>query len=64
MQASRLLIRPMYVSIFSFFLISLIIWIWKVYSNGLSETILGNAIKQLKLPRDEIVVMTKVFRQS
>jgi len=32
-----------------------------VYSNGLSEVILGNAIKKLNLPRDEIVVMTKLF---
>ncbi|KZT66690.1 Aldo/keto reductase [Daedalea quercina L-15889] len=32
-----------------------------VYSNGLSEIILGNAIKKLDLPREEIVVMTKVF---
>ncbi|KAF9035166.1 NADP-dependent oxidoreductase domain-containing protein [Panaeolus papilionaceus] len=32
-----------------------------VYSNGQSEIILGKAIKDLKLPRDEIVVMTKVF---
>ncbi|CCO34973.1 Putative aryl-alcohol dehydrogenase C977.14c [Rhizoctonia solani AG-1 IB] len=32
-----------------------------VYSNGESERILGKAIKQLDLPRDEIVVMTKVF---
>lgn len=31
-----------------------------VYSNGESERILGKAIKQLNLPRDEIVVMTKV----
>ncbi|KAI0311622.1 Aldo/keto reductase, partial [Amylostereum chailletii] len=31
-----------------------------VYSNGLSETILGRAIEQHHLPRDEIVVMTKV----
>ncbi|CAE6444042.1 unnamed protein product [Rhizoctonia solani] len=31
-----------------------------VYSNGLSEIILGKAIKQHKLPRDEIVIMTKV----
>ncbi|KAH9923733.1 Aldo/keto reductase [Epithele typhae] len=30
------------------------------YSNGLSETILGNAIKTLGLPRDELVIMTKV----
>lgn len=32
-----------------------------VYSNGLSEVILGKAIKQHKLPRDEIVVMTKLY---
>ncbi|KAG2015689.1 hypothetical protein CC2G_008934 [Coprinopsis cinerea AmutBmut pab1-1] len=32
-----------------------------VYSNGLSEVILGKAIKQLNLPRDEIVVLTKVY---
>ncbi|GJJ08944.1 hypothetical protein Clacol_003164 [Clathrus columnatus] len=32
-----------------------------VYSNGESERILGKAIKVLNLPRDEIVVMTKVF---
>jgi len=31
-----------------------------VYSNGASEVILGKAIKQLNLPREEIVVMTKV----
>ncbi|PSR70429.1 hypothetical protein PHLCEN_2v13680 [Hermanssonia centrifuga] len=31
-----------------------------VYSNGLSEKILGNAIKQLNLPREELVIMTKV----
>lgn len=30
------------------------------YSNGLSEVILGKAIKKYSLPRDEIVVMTKV----
>ncbi|KAK7047649.1 hypothetical protein VNI00_006417 [Paramarasmius palmivorus] len=30
-----------------------------VYSNGQSEVILGKAIKQLELPREEIVVMTK-----
>lgn len=30
------------------------------YSNGASEVVLGKAIKELKLPRDEIVVMTKV----
>ncbi|KAJ7661724.1 aryl-alcohol dehydrogenase [Mycena rosella] len=31
-----------------------------IYSNGLSEVVLGNAIKTLQLPREEIVVMTKV----
>jgi len=31
------------------------------YSNGLSEIILGKAIKELQLPRDEIVVMTKLY---
>ncbi|KAF9551744.1 Aldo/keto reductase [Agrocybe pediades] len=31
-----------------------------VYSNGHSEVVLGKAIKQLNLPRDEIVVMTKL----
>ncbi|KAJ1305649.1 hypothetical protein OPQ81_000645 [Rhizoctonia solani] len=31
------------------------------YSDGESERILGKAIKQLNLPRDEIVVMTKVY---
>ncbi|KAG8999026.1 hypothetical protein FRB90_012173 [Tulasnella sp. 427] len=32
-----------------------------LYSNGLSEVILGKAIKQHNLPRDEIVVMTKLW---
>ncbi|KAI0321428.1 aryl-alcohol dehydrogenase [Amylostereum chailletii] len=31
-----------------------------VYSNGVSESVLGKAIKQLKINRDEIVVITKV----
>ncbi|KAJ7471077.1 aryl-alcohol dehydrogenase [Mycena latifolia] len=31
-----------------------------VYSNGLSEEVLGRAIKQHKLPREEIVVLTKL----
>ncbi|KAJ7479532.1 Aldo/keto reductase [Mycena latifolia] len=31
-----------------------------MYSNGMSEIVLGNAIKKLQLPREEIVVMTKV----
>jgi aryl-alcohol dehydrogenase-like predicted oxidoreductase len=33
------------------------------YSNGHSEMHLGTAIRELKLPRDEIVVMTKVLAQ-
>ncbi|KAH9921030.1 aryl-alcohol dehydrogenase [Fomitopsis serialis] len=32
-----------------------------VYSNGLSEVMLGKAIRELKLPREEIVIMTKLF---
>jgi len=32
-----------------------------VYSNGQSEVVLGKAIKQYNLPREEIVVMTKVY---
>jgi aryl-alcohol dehydrogenase-like predicted oxidoreductase len=32
-----------------------------VYSEGLSETITGQAIRNLGLPRDEVVVATKVF---
>ncbi|CAE6476211.1 unnamed protein product [Rhizoctonia solani] len=32
-----------------------------IYSNGESERIFGKAIKQLNLPRDEIVVMTKLY---
>jgi diketogulonate reductase-like aldo/keto reductase len=32
-----------------------------MYSNGLSEIYLGRAIKTLELPREEIVVMTKVY---
>ncbi|KAI0790138.1 aryl-alcohol dehydrogenase [Irpex lacteus] len=31
------------------------------YSNGLSEVVLGNAIKKLNLPREELVILTKVF---
>jgi len=31
------------------------------YSNGLSEVMLGKAIKELKLPRDELVILTKVY---
>ncbi|KAK7033280.1 Aldo-ket-red domain-containing protein [Favolaschia claudopus] len=32
-----------------------------VYSAGMSEEVLGNAIKKHNLPRDEIVVMTKLY---
>ncbi|KAI0262245.1 Aldo/keto reductase [Gloeopeniophorella convolvens] len=32
-----------------------------LYSNGLSEVFLGRAIKALELPREEIVVMTKLY---
>ncbi|KAJ7060434.1 Aldo keto reductase [Mycena amicta] len=32
-----------------------------VYSSGLSEEVLGRAIKKHNLPRDEIVIMTKVY---
>ncbi|KAK0482789.1 NADP-dependent oxidoreductase domain-containing protein [Armillaria novae-zelandiae] len=32
-----------------------------VYSNGLSEIILGEAIKKYEFPRDKIVVLTKVY---
>lgn|ERR1700677_2746171 len=34
-----------------------------MYSNGLSEVYLGKAIKELNLPRKEIVVMTKMCGQ-
>ncbi len=32
-----------------------------MYSNGASEIILGKAIKKFNFPREEIVVMTKVY---
>ncbi|GJE98389.1 aldo/keto reductase [Phanerochaete sordida] len=32
-----------------------------IYSNGYSEIILGNAIKKLSLPREELVIMTKIW---
>lgn len=32
-----------------------------IYSNGLSEVILGKAIKKHNLPREELVIMTKVY---
>ena len=33
----------------------------QVYSNGMSEVYLGRAIKKFNLPRDELVIMTKVY---
>lgn len=33
----------------------------QMYSNGMSEEILGRAIKKLGLPREELVIMTKVL---
>lgn len=36
----------------------------EVYSNGRSEIILGKAIRKFNLPREEIVVMTKVLLRS
>jgi aryl-alcohol dehydrogenase-like predicted oxidoreductase len=35
-----------------------------VYSGGLSEQITGQALKNLKVPRDKVVVATKVFGQT
>nr|WP_163500868.1 aldo/keto reductase [Halomonas socia] len=35
-----------------------------VYSEGLSERITGQALKNLRVPRDEVVVATKVFGET
>ena len=35
-----------------------------IYSEGLSETITGQALKNLKVPRDSVVVATKVFGET
>ncbi|GAA5868302.1 hypothetical protein JCM1840_005628 [Sporobolomyces johnsonii] len=32
-----------------------------VYSNGMSEVLVGKAIKELKIPRENLVLLTKVF---
>lgn len=32
-----------------------------VYSNGESERLLGKALKQYKIPREEVVILTKVL---
>lgn len=61
MEASRLSIPRMYVLPFMARVPLVTAHTNQVYSNGLSEIMLGKAIKELKLPRDEIVVMTKVI---
>src|ERR1700709_1613353 len=35
-----------------------------VYAEGLSEQINGQALRNLKVPRDEVIVATKVFGQT
>jgi aryl-alcohol dehydrogenase-like predicted oxidoreductase len=35
-----------------------------VYANGLAEQITGQALKNLKIPRDEVLVATKVFGET
>jgi aryl-alcohol dehydrogenase-like predicted oxidoreductase len=35
-----------------------------VYSEGLSETITGTALKNLKVPREDVVIATKVFGET
>ena len=35
-----------------------------VYSNGQAEVITGQALKNLKVPREEVVVATKVFGET
>src|SRR6266536_1363929 len=32
-----------------------------VYSNGVSETIIGNALKKYNIPRDKVVIRTKAY---
>lgn len=32
-----------------------------IYSNGVSEQIIGKAIKEYKIPRDKIVILSKCF---
>ena len=60
MQESILLIQPTFVELLTLFVSGFNLRAYdQVYSNGHSEIILGKAIKQLGLPRDEIVVMTK-----
>jgi len=37
-----------------------IVFVANAYSNGESEKILGQAIKRYDLPREELVILTKV----
>jgi diketogulonate reductase-like aldo/keto reductase len=32
-----------------------------MYSNGLSEVVLGKALKKYNIPREDVVIMSKVF---
>jgi aryl-alcohol dehydrogenase-like predicted oxidoreductase len=32
-----------------------------VYSNGVSETLIGKAIKKYDIPREKLVILTKVY---
>ncbi|KAG6901017.1 hypothetical protein C0995_002223 [Termitomyces sp. Mi166 len=59
-QASRRLTLPTYITHSSTLVLVLTIPV-QAYSNGLWELILGRAIKQLQLPREEIVILTKVY---
>lgn len=61
MQAFKHSIQPMYV-LYKTSCLGSYSFLFEVYSDGQSEIILGKAIKQLNLPRDEIVVMTKVMQ--
>jgi aryl-alcohol dehydrogenase (NADP+) len=35
-----------------------------MYSDGASETVLGNALRELKVPREQVVIATKVFNPT
>lgn len=34
---------------------------WKVYSNGVSEEIIGKAIKKYNIPRHKLVILSKCY---
>lgn len=36
----------------------------EAYSEGHAEVLMGRAIKELNIPREEIVISTKLFRPS